>query len=110
MGMHGPPLAGQTAFGITVHVLLQPCRLSTLPSSQVSVPARMLSPHCLATHGMFCAVHFQPLSSWQLLEQPSPPFGLPSSHTSPVSMTPLPHCGGGGGGVYTHDCPTTEQV
>jgi hypothetical protein len=44
-----------------------------------------------ATHGALVNGQAYPVSIWQVAEQPSPGFVLPSSHFSLPSMVPLPH-------------------
>src|SRR5208337_4358126 len=70
---------------------LQPSFEVVLPSSQVSLPATMPSPHWPATHAASGVGQDQPFSIWQVELQPSPDTSFPSSHASPVSTMPSPH-------------------
>src|SRR5262249_39546563 len=56
----------------TLHCASQPWFVPfCAPMSHCSLPAITPSPHCLATHGRPGFGHVQPISTWQLDEQPS---------------------------------------
>jgi hypothetical protein len=65
-----------------VQVELHPSPEVVLPSSQPSVPTRTPSPQALAMHFPPAVGHVQPLSTWQVAEQPSLATAFPSSHVS----------------------------
>src|SRR5262245_14187330 len=91
----------------------QPSNGSGLPSSQLSVPSTLPSPHVVCVQVLGAPLHFQPSSTLQVAEQPSPAVVLPSSHSSGSTTTPSPQRAtrwhGLPGGVHEKPGSTTRQ-
>src|SRR5215471_11836401 len=66
----------------------QPSNGKVLPSSQLSVPSILPSPHTVGVQTLGAPLHFQPISTLQVPEQPSPAVVFPSSHSSGRTTTP----------------------
>jgi hypothetical protein len=91
---HGCPTVEQSAPGSFWQVLEQPSPLTVLPSSQVSLPVRILSPHN-GVQRLPGTRHSHPASMvLQSAEQPSPLTVLPSSQVSSADRVALPQVGG----------------
>src|SRR5512133_787069 len=69
----------------------QPSNGIVLPSSQLSAPSILPSPHVVGVQVLGVPSHLYPISYLQLGEQPSPAFVLPSSQSSGNAITPSPH-------------------
>src|SRR4051812_25091812 len=83
----------QAAPGSFRHKLEQPSPSFAFPSSQVSVPLILPSPH-LGTQRLPGTWHSNPPSVLHSDEQPSLLSLLPSSQLSLAARTPSPHTGG----------------
>src|SRR5215471_12083064 len=68
----------------------QPSNGSPLPSSQLSVPSILPSPQVVGVQVLGLPLHFQPISTLQLAEQPSPAIVFLSSQSSGSTTTPSP--------------------
>src|SRR5438874_2024404 len=66
----------------------QPSKGTVLPSSQLSAPSTILSPHLVGVQVL--PLHLKPSSTLQVAEQPSPALVLPSSQSSGGTNTPSP--------------------
>jgi hypothetical protein len=75
-----------------VQALLQPSKLTLLPSSQASLDAFAPSPHLVTAQTLgWAPPHAKPHSTEQLDEHPSPLTVLPSSHVSLPAIMLSPH-------------------
>src|SRR5450432_1037786 len=99
--MQALPAFGQTQPDSTLHLVdaeatlaglvLQPSPSRALPSSHSSSGVRTPLPHTSCKHFVPAVGQTQPLSTVQVLLQPSPATVLsPSSHCSPGSSAPSP--------------------
>src|SRR5690606_14119947 len=90
---------------------LQPSPEELSPSSQVSSPVILLSPHStVLTQGSPGVGQTTLSSSSQLAVQPSPDSPLPSSHVSPATlMRPSPQAGSGGGSSVPSHSPAASS-
>lgn len=89
-----PTPSSQSPLPTALHAAAQPPHAIVLPSSQVSAPTRIPSPHT-SEQSEGCVggslSHVHPISTWHAALQPSPSASASSSQPSPSSMLPSPH-------------------